>query len=105
MQRTAIAAILVMGALGTLAVTRPANAVVCAAGVYRAGCVGAHGAAVVRRGGYHSGAREAGTFHAGAGLEFRLIPEKLGICAEGRYTWVGGPDDNAQARMGVRIVF
>jgi len=56
MQRTAIAAILVMGALGTLAVTRPANAVVCAAGVYRAGCVGAHGAAVVRRGGYHSGA-------------------------------------------------
>jgi hypothetical protein len=27
----------------------PANAVVCAAGVYRAGCVGPHGAAVVHR--------------------------------------------------------
>jgi len=27
----------------------PANAVVCARGVYRAGCVGPHGGAVVRR--------------------------------------------------------
>jgi hypothetical protein len=30
-----------------------ANAVVCARGVYRAGCVGRHGAAVVHRHGYH----------------------------------------------------
>ena len=30
-----------------------ANAVVCAAGVYRAGCVGPHGAAVVRRPAYY----------------------------------------------------
>jgi hypothetical protein len=29
--------------------TTDANAVVCARGVYRAGCAGAHGAAVVRR--------------------------------------------------------
>jgi hypothetical protein len=32
----------------------PANAVVCAAGVYRAGCVGPHGAAVVRRPAYYA---------------------------------------------------
>ncbi len=34
-----------------------ANAVVCARGVYRAGCAGPHGAAVTHRGyGYHGGA-------------------------------------------------
>lgn len=38
-----------MIALGLLALTIPeANAVVCAKGVYRAGCAGAGGAAVVR---------------------------------------------------------
>ena len=37
-------------ALGLLALTIPeANAVVCAKGVYRAGCAGAGGAAVVHR--------------------------------------------------------
>jgi hypothetical protein len=40
-------------ALGLLALTIPeANAVVCAKGVYRAGCAGAGGAAVVRRPAY-----------------------------------------------------
>ncbi len=57
-------------------------------------------------GGYQSGAQHSGTFHAGAGLEFRIVPEKFGVYAEGRYTWVGGPsDDNTQARVGVRLVF
>src|ERR1700720_1197531 len=46
MKRVALAAIL---ALGGLALTQPAHAVVCAAGVVRAGCVGPNGAAVVRR--------------------------------------------------------
>jgi hypothetical protein len=37
-------------------VAENANAVVCARGVYRAGCVGRHGAVGVRRGyGYHGG--------------------------------------------------
>ena len=36
-----------MVALGALAFSQPAHAVVCANGVYRAGCAGAHGAAVV----------------------------------------------------------
>lgn len=43
---TAFAALLVMGSL--MASIEEAGAVVCARGVYRAGCVGVHGAAVVR---------------------------------------------------------
>jgi hypothetical protein len=43
----ALAAIAFAGSMTV--VTTDANAVVCAAGVYRAGCVGARGAAVVRR--------------------------------------------------------
>ena len=37
--------------------TTDANAVVCARGFYRAGCVGPHGAVGVRRGYYHGGVR------------------------------------------------
>lgn len=36
-------------ALGTLAPVRQASAVTCANGVYRAGCVGPNGAAIVRK--------------------------------------------------------
>jgi hypothetical protein len=50
MKRAALAVLL---ALGGLALAQPAHAVVCAAGVYRAGCVGPHGAAVVHRPYYH----------------------------------------------------
>jgi hypothetical protein len=56
-------------------------------------------------GGYHSGASDSGTYHAGGGLEFRVVPEKLGLYLESRYTWVANTDDNFQARAGVRIVF
>lgn len=47
----------------------------------------------------------AGTGHAGGGLEFRVIKQKLGIYAEGRYTWAGASNDNAQVRTGIRFVF
>jgi hypothetical protein len=48
-------AMLALGLMAALPVE--ANAVVCARGVYRAGCVGPHGAVGVRRGyGYHGGA-------------------------------------------------
>jgi hypothetical protein len=43
-----IISLLLMGGFVALS-TMEANAVVCAAGVYRAGCVGVRGAAVVRR--------------------------------------------------------
>src|SRR5260370_7017571 len=42
-------ALAVMVALGALALARQADAAACANGVYRAGCVGPNGAAVVRK--------------------------------------------------------
>ena len=42
-------ALSVMVTLGTLAFAPQAHAVVCAKGVYRAGCAGPNGAAVVRK--------------------------------------------------------
>ncbi|HYR57191.1 MAG TPA: hypothetical protein VEO95_01120 [Chthoniobacteraceae bacterium] len=56
-------------------------------------------------GGYETDGINSGTEVAGGGLEFRIIPEKLGIFAEGSYTWVNASDDNRQARIGVRFVF
>ena len=48
-------AMLALGLMAALPVE--ANAVVCARGVYRAGCAGPHGAVGVHRGyGYHGGA-------------------------------------------------
>jgi|HubBroStandDraft_3_1064219.scaffolds.fasta_scaffold119758_1 hypothetical protein len=44
---TAVAAFIVMGTM--VASVEEANAVVCARGVYRAGCAGRHGAVVARR--------------------------------------------------------
>ncbi len=53
--KTLVSALLALGLLaGTVA---EANAVVCARGVYRAGCAGPHGAVVTHRGyGYRGGA-------------------------------------------------
>jgi hypothetical protein len=57
--KTLVSALLALGLLaGTVA---EANAVVCARGVYRAGCAGPHGAVTTHRGygygyGYHRGA-------------------------------------------------
>ncbi len=48
--KTLVSALLALGLLaGTVA---EANAVVCARGVYRAGCAGPHGAVATRGGGY-----------------------------------------------------
>ncbi len=56
-----------------------------------------------------------GAIGVGGGLEYRVVAQKLGIFAEGRYTWTGGDnggrhnsnnsDDAAQVRVGVRVVF
>jgi len=45
------------------------------------------------------------TWHAGGGLEWRAVPEKLGVFAEGRYIWADDHGDAAQVRLGVRFVF
>ena len=56
-------------------------------------------------GGYQVDGSGDGTYHAGGGLEWRAVPQKLGIFAEGRYTWSANDNDSAQARLGVRLVF
>ena len=58
---------------------------------------------ILAGGGVQTNGTTHGSFHAGGGLEFRLNPG-LGIFGEGRYIWAGN-DDQAQARLGVRIVF
>jgi hypothetical protein len=60
---------------------------------------------ILAGGGVEADGTTVGTWHAGGGLEFRVVPEKFGVFAEGRYTWAGGPHDAAQARVGVRLVF
>ena len=82
-------------ALVTLALAHPAQAASCVNGVYRAGCVGPNGAAVVRKGPvYHAPVyRHGGAVHCahgvyragcvgpngGAAVVRRLVDEKFGI--------------------------
>lgn len=56
-------------------------------------------------GGIEGNGNSYGTLHAGGGLEWRAIPQKLGIFAEGRYTWGEDSQHSSQARVGVRFVF
>lgn len=60
---------------------------------------------VLGGGGGQFDSTSSGTFHAGGGLEFRVIRQKLGLFAEGRYTWAAQENDSAQVRAGVRFVF
>ena len=57
-------------------------------------------------GGVQTDGVTAGTYVAGAGVEFRVAAH-VGIFGEGRYTWAAHEreDDNAQARLGVRLAF
>ena len=66
MKRAVLAVIL---AVGGFILTQPAHAVVCAAGVYRAGCIGPRGAVAVRRpyyGGYYRGGAVVRSYRGGA---------------------------------------
>ena len=56
-------------------------------------------------GGIQTNGSTVGTIGVGGGLEYRVIPQRLGIFAEGRYTWGAADNDSAQARVGVRVVF
>jgi len=65
MKHVALAVVL---ALGTLALAQQAHAITCVNGVYRAGCVGPGGAAVVHKPYYHRGHSVAcvnGVYRAG----------------------------------------
>ncbi len=56
-------------------------------------------------GGYAVNGEGEGIWQAGGGLEWRAVPEKLGVFAEGRYIWANEHGDLAQVRLGVRFVF
>jgi hypothetical protein len=48
--------------------------------------------------------------HAGLGIEYRIKPQKLGVFLDGRWTYYGdrfghGDQNNASARVGLRIIF
>jgi hypothetical protein len=48
--------------------------------------------------------------HAGIGVEYRIVPQKVGLFADGRWTYLGdrfGNDDLNffSTRVGVRFVF
>src|SRR5690242_3103153 len=84
------------GGANLLALTQPAHAVVCAKGVYRAGCAGPNGAAVVRRPyGYHGGAavvRGPNTFAASNhGSRLPAMPRRELQVDAGQYTHQRAP--------------
>ncbi len=57
-------------------------------------------------GGYQVDGAGRGTIHAGGGLEYRIVPNRIGLFVEGRYTWaVNSTNDSTQVRSGIRIVF
>jgi hypothetical protein len=60
---------------------------------------------VLAGGGYTVDGESSGTWHVGGGLEYRVVPNKVGIYGEGRYVWGGNDNNTAQARLGVRFVF
>jgi opacity protein-like surface antigen len=56
-------------------------------------------------GGFQTDGVNAGTWHAGGGLEWR-VTHHLGVYGEGRYTWAGShEEDNVRVSLGVRFVF
>ncbi|HEX8296184.1 MAG TPA: hypothetical protein VF593_07775 [Chthoniobacteraceae bacterium] len=62
---------------------------------------------ILAGGGASFDSTSSGNLHAGGGLEFRVVPQRIGIFAEGRYTWnaAAGADDGTQIRTGIRLVF
>ena len=56
-------------------------------------------------GGVQTDGESSGTVGVGGGLEYRIVPQKIGIFGEGRYTWADNDNDSAQVRVGLRVVF
>jgi hypothetical protein len=61
-------------------------------------------------GGFHVDGDQWASAHAGVGLEYRIVPERIGIFTDARFTYFGdrygdGDQNNIMARAGVRFVF
>jgi hypothetical protein len=56
-------------------------------------------------GGFQTDGVNAGTWHTGGGLEWR-VTHHLGLYGEGRYIWAGShEEDNVRVSVGMRFVF
>jgi hypothetical protein len=61
-------------------------------------------------GGLTSGVGTIASAHAGLGMEYRLIPNQVGLFADTRWTYYGdrygrGDQNNVQIRSGIRFLF
>ena len=61
-------------------------------------------------GGFHVDGEQWASAHAGLGVEFRVVPQRVGLFADGRWTYFGdrfgaGDQNNFQGRVGIRLVF
>jgi opacity protein-like surface antigen len=61
-------------------------------------------------GGFHVDGHQWASAHAGVGLEYRIVPQKVGIFVDGRWTYLGdrfgrGDLNYTSARLGMRFVF
>jgi hypothetical protein len=61
-------------------------------------------------GGFHTDGDNWASAHGGLGVEYRVVPQKIGIFTDARWTYYGdrygnGDQNNAMARAGIRLVF
>jgi hypothetical protein len=61
-------------------------------------------------GGFHVDGDQWASAHAGLGIEYRIVPQRIGLFTDARFTYYGtryGNDDqnNVLARAGIRFVF
>lgn len=61
-------------------------------------------------GGYTTDGDEWASAHAGLGIEMRVVPQRIGIFTDARFTYYGdrygnGDQNNVMARAGLRLVF
>ena len=61
-------------------------------------------------GGFHVDGDQWASAHAGVGLEYRVVPNKIGLFIDGRWTYFGdryghGDQNNFLGKAGIRFVF
>ena len=61
-------------------------------------------------GGFHVDGEQWASAHAGVGIEYRIVPRKIGLFTDARFTYFGdrfgrGDHNTVMARAGVRLVF